>query len=203
MRPPRVRLLTTRVAAGRPTIVARVQDAGAGVDPLSLTLAYRGVLVGASEYDTATGLTLFPLPREARTLPARATQAVISASDYQEGKNINSVGDEILPNTAFKPVTITGVLRAGAHLDPPRSRTSACRRRPRWSSRRPLRVPSVPCGSSLTASRSTSTRSGTNHVYTGSWGTQLAPAGAHVLRAVAIDTAGRQIEAARRVRVCR
>src|SRR2546430_13544223 len=40
--PPVARVLTLRVAAGRPTIVARVLDAKSGVDPLSLTIAYNG-----------------------------------------------------------------------------------------------------------------------------------------------------------------
>src|SRR5207253_3685632 len=54
--PPTVRLLTARVAAGRPTIVVRTLDAGAGVDPFSLTLGYGGTLVGASAYDAAAGI---------------------------------------------------------------------------------------------------------------------------------------------------
>jgi hypothetical protein len=200
--PPRVRLLTTRVTAGRPTIVARVQDAGAGVDPLSLTLAYRGVLVGASEYDTATGLTLFPLPREARTLPAGASQAVISASDYQEGKNVNSVGDEILPNTAFKPVTIRGVPGPALTWILPAANQCVSKTAAlvvTASSTRPIRaVRFFADGKQIDVDRGAA-----DHIYTGTWGTQLAPAGAHVLRAVAVDMAGRGIAAARRVRVCR
>ena len=38
VRPPKIRLLTRRVATGRPTIVARVTDRGSGVDPLSLVI---------------------------------------------------------------------------------------------------------------------------------------------------------------------
>jgi minor extracellular serine protease Vpr len=202
VRPPRVQLLTRRVGVGRPTIVARVQDAGAGVDPFSLTLAYRGVLVGASEYDPATGLTLFPLPREARMLPAGATHAVISASDYQEGKNINSAGDEILPNTAFRAVTVTGVsgpaltwvLPAANHCV---SRTAALV--VMANSTRPIRsVRFFADGKQIDVDRG-----GADRVYTGAWGTQLVPAGPHLLRAVATDAAGREAAATRRVRVCR
>ena len=202
VRPPRVRLLTTRVTAGRPTIVARVQDGGAGVDPLSLTLAYRGVLVGASEYDTATGLTLFPLPREARTLPAGPTQAVISASDYQEGKNVNSVGDEILPNTAFKPVTIRGVPGPALNWILPAANQCVSKTAAlvvTASSTRPIRaVRFFADGKQIDVDRGSA-----DHIYTGSWGTRLVPGGTHVLRAAAIDSAGREIAAVRRVRVCR
>jgi minor extracellular serine protease Vpr len=202
VRPPTVRLLTARVAAGRPTIVARVRDAGAGVDPLSLTLAYRGVLVGASEYDPSTGLTLFPLPREARQFPVGTTQAVISAADYQEGKNINSVGDEILPNTAFEPVTIRGV--SGPSLTWVLPAVDACVAKTAAlvvtaSSTRQIRsVRFFADGKQIDVDRG-----GADRVYTGSWGTRLVPAGPHVLRAVATDTAGRVAAAARKVRVCR
>ena len=34
----------------------------------------------------------------------------VSASDFQEAKNVNTVGDEIMPNTPFTPVKITGVV---------------------------------------------------------------------------------------------
>jgi hypothetical protein len=48
LRPPTIRLLTRRVAAGRPTLAVRAQDAGAGVDPFSMLISYRGAVVGAS-----------------------------------------------------------------------------------------------------------------------------------------------------------
>jgi minor extracellular serine protease Vpr len=202
VRPPSVRLLTTRVGAGRPTIVARVQDAGAGVDPLSLTLAYRGVLVGASEYDPSTGLTLFPLPREARQLPAGVTHAVISASDYQEGKNINSVGDEIFPNTTFRDVTITGVPGPALTWVLPAANRCVAKTAAlvvTASSTRPIRsVRFFADGKQIDVDRG-----GADRVYTGSWGTRLLPAGPHVLRAVATDAAGRGAAASRSVRVCR
>ena len=52
LRPPAVKLITTRLAAGRPTIVAVVTDSQSGVDPLSLVFNYNNnVLLGASAYD--------------------------------------------------------------------------------------------------------------------------------------------------------
>jgi minor extracellular serine protease Vpr len=104
--PPRVRLLTTRVAAGRPTIVARVRDAGAGVDPLSLTLGYKKILVGAAAYDPETGLAVLPLPAAAPALVAGTTRARVRAADFQEAKNVNTSGSSIFPNTRVANVPI-------------------------------------------------------------------------------------------------
>ena len=125
---------------------------------------------------------------------------MISASDYQEAKNVNSVGDDILPNTSFKPVTITGVsgpaltwvspavnqcvvedcrLLVVSKLDASRSRGAllrrrqADRRRPRQ--RRPL------------------------HGFVGDAASRRQAT--HVLRAVAIDAGGRTLAATRHVRV--
>jgi hypothetical protein len=202
VRPPKIRLLTRRVGAGRPTIVARVQDAGAGVDALSLVLSYRGVLVGASAYDPATGFAVFPLPREARTIPAGRTQAVISASDYQEAKNINSVGDDILPNTSFRAVAITGVSGPALTWVAPAlnqcvSRTAALIVAAS-SSRRISSVRFFVDGKQIDVDRN-----GADGIYTGSWGTRLVPAGSHVLSALATDVGGRTLSATRAVRVCR
>jgi hypothetical protein len=104
--PPRVRLLTTRVAAGRPSIVVRITDAGAGVDPLSLTLGYRKALVGAAEYDRETGVAVLPLTSAAPALAPGTTRARVRASDFQETKNVNTSGSNIYPNTRFASIRI-------------------------------------------------------------------------------------------------
>jgi subtilisin family serine protease len=97
--PPSIRLLTTRVAPGRPTLVLRVRDAGAGVDPSSMTIGYHGMLVGATSYDSTSGIAVFPLPRSAPGLVAGTLQLHLVASDFQEAKNIDTVGPSIMPNT--------------------------------------------------------------------------------------------------------
>ena len=107
--PPSVRVLTTRITAGRPLIVAQAVDAQSGVDPLSLVFAYNGVLVGASAYDPTTGLVIFGLPSQAPKLNAGKRRTIIAASDYQETKNINTVGSSIMPNTQYRPSTLTVV----------------------------------------------------------------------------------------------
>ena len=104
--PPQIQVLTTRVARGRPTIAARVLDAGAGVDPLSLVIGYRRVLVGAAAYDPVSGLALFPLPAQAPRLVNARTNTTFVGSDFQETKNVNTTGSNIMPNTQFKTVKL-------------------------------------------------------------------------------------------------
>ena len=62
VKPPLAIMTTTTIAAGRPTIVARTLDLQAGVDPLSLVIAYGRVLIGAAAYDPVSGFAIFPLP---------------------------------------------------------------------------------------------------------------------------------------------
>jgi hypothetical protein len=202
MTPPKLRLLTRRVAAGRPTIVAKATDAGAGVDPLSLVIAYRGVLVGAVLYDPQSGVAIFPLPSQAARFPPGRTRATLSAADFQETKNVNSVGDNVLPNTAFRRVTITGVQGPAVTWVTPTA--GAC-------------VP-VTAGLLVVASstkrvpavrffadgkRIAVDRKGAADVFTARWKTRGARKGEHELRAVARDTAGRTATSVRHVRVCR
>jgi minor extracellular serine protease Vpr len=202
VRPPKIRLLTKRVGAGRPTIVARVQDAGAGVDPLSLVISYLGVNVGASLYDPTSGVAVFPLPNEARSIPTGLTHAILSASDYQEAKNINSVGDDILPNTSFRAVAITGVPGPALTWVAPSQNQCVSRTAELIvvaSSTKPIRSVRFFVG----PKQIDLDRTGADGVYTGSWGTRLVPAGRHLLRALATDAAGRSLSATREVRVCR
>ncbi len=97
--PPTVKLLTTRVSAGRPTIVLQTFDSQSGVDPLSVTIGYRGVLVGATSYDPLTGIAVIPLPSTAPLLEPGTARLRMVSSDFQEAKNIDTVGPSIMPNT--------------------------------------------------------------------------------------------------------
>jgi minor extracellular serine protease Vpr len=202
VRPPRIRLLTNRVAKGRPTIVARVTDAGAGVDPLSLVISYRGVLVGAALYDPTSGLAIFPLPRQAAKLPGGRTRAVLSGSDFQEAKNVNGVGDNILPNTAFRPVSITGVAGPAVTWVSPAENQCVSKTVALVvvaSSTRPVRSVRF----SVDGKQIGIDRRGAADVYTGTWQTRFAPRGRHVLTAVATDSSGATFSATRNLRVCR
>ncbi len=111
--PPTVRLLTGRVSTGRPTLAIRTTDSQSGVDPYSLTIGYQGMTVGASDYDPLTGVATFELPRSAPALSAGTLQLRISSSDYQEAKNVNTVGSKIKPNTRTAAVRVR-VVRAPA-----------------------------------------------------------------------------------------
>jgi subtilisin family serine protease len=200
--PPKIRLLTRRVTAGHPTIVARVTDKGAGVDPLSLVIGYRGVLVGAVVYDPLSGIALFPLPSAAAKIPKGRTRVVVSASDFQESKNVDSVGDEIMPNTSFRRVRITGV--SGPALTWVAPAENQCVGKTAGlivvatSSKRLRSVRFFADGKQVAVDRK-----GTADLYNGSWKRGSASKGKHLLRAVALDASGRTLAATRHVRVCR
>jgi hypothetical protein len=202
VKPPKIRLLTRRVAQGRPTIVARVTDAGAGVDPFSLVIAYRNVLVAAALYDPSSGVAIFPLPRQAAQIPSGRTRAILTAADFQETKNVNGVGSNILPNTAFRSVAITGVSGPAVSWVTPQQNQCVEKE-----------VALVVVASSTKRVRSVRflvdgkqigiDRSGVSDVFTGTWQARFALRGAHVLTAVARDAAGRTFSAKRTLRVCR
>ena len=59
------------------------------------------MLIGASLYDPASGLVVFGLPPQVPALDPGTTPSIVVASDYQESKNINTVGDALMPNTTF------------------------------------------------------------------------------------------------------
>jgi hypothetical protein len=99
VRPPSLRVLTTRVSAGRPTIAVQTRDLQSGVDPYSLVIGYHHVLVAPAAYDPISGLAIFPLPRQAPALRSGRLRMLFLSSDYQEAKNINTTGSNILPNT--------------------------------------------------------------------------------------------------------
>jgi hypothetical protein len=201
VRPPKIRLVTKRVAQGRPTIVARVTDAGAGVDPLSLVIAYRGVLVGAALYDPDSGTAVFPIPKAAARFRAGRTRAVLSAADFQEAKNVNVVGNNILPNTAFRSVSITGVSGPAVSWVSPRE--NACVEKTVAlvavaSSTRPVRsVRFLVDGKQVAIDRT-----GASDVFTGTWQAAFALRGPHTLSALATDASGRTFSATRTIRVC-
>ena len=97
--PPTIKLLTTRVSAGHPTIVVQTRDTQSGVDPLSVTIGYKGTLVGATAYNPDTGIAVLPLPASVNGLAAGTKSIRISSSDFQEAKNIDTAGTSIMPNT--------------------------------------------------------------------------------------------------------
>jgi minor extracellular serine protease Vpr len=200
--PPSVRLLTTRVSAGRPLIVARATDAGAGVDPLSLVFNYNGVLIGASGYDPLSGIVLFGLPSQAPKLKAGKTRAILVASDYQEAKNIDTVGPELLPNTAFKRSTVKVVNGPTVTwIEPP---ANACALKhddlTAVAGSTTKLVKAVFSDGSHTIATATK---GPGGVYQVAWSTAGLPKGKHHLTVTVTDRSGRHASAGRTVRVCK
>ena len=201
--PPLVRFLTVRVSTGRPTIAVQLLDGGAGVNPYSLLISYGGVTIGASAYDPVTGVALFGLPKEAPALEAGTRRLTVSASDFQEAKNVNTSGEVLLPNTTvaarrlqvvagpavtwLEPLAGGGCAGASARLEVAASA--------------PGRIVSVQF---LDGARPLArARGGTAGLYRATWRPADATAGRHELRAVVTDASGRTAEARQVVRVCR
>jgi minor extracellular serine protease Vpr len=199
---PLVRLLTTRVTAGRPTIAIQTVDRGAGVDPFSLTLNYGRVLVGAAAYDPISGVALFPLPPAAPRLRAGRVRATFQSADYQEAKNADVFGDDLMPNTRVRPTRLR-VVRGPTltWLTPVGGRE--CVR-----GRVPLLVVAGPAGTAKTARffdgrrRIRVVRRNVAGLYATTWRAGRAKRGKHTLRAV-VRIGGKRVEATRVVRVCR
>jgi hypothetical protein len=195
--PPKVKLLTTRVSTGRPTLAARVVDAGSGVDPLSLVIGYKRVLVGAAVYDPTSGLALFPLPAAAPKLTGR-TAATVEASDFQETKNVNTSGSEIMPNTAFKSVRIAAAARPAVTWLAPDPSAGCVKGTVGLIvvASAPRKLASVRFYDGKR--RIATVRTGPAGLFVAPWKAGKARRGAHTLRAVA-----RGASASERVRVCR
>jgi minor extracellular serine protease Vpr len=202
VRPPRVRLLTTRVAAGRSLVAAQVTDRGAGVDPISLVIAYRQALVGAAAYDPGSGLALFPIPQAAPALRPGRTRAIFLASDFQEAKNVDQAGANVLPNTRFQPARVRVVRGPALTWLSPTPRTCAARRQGLLvAASATSRIRSVRF---YDGKRGVATvRRGVAGLYSATWRTNRTKKGRHALRAVVLDARGRTLSVRRVLRVCR
>ncbi len=199
---PSVRLLTTRVSAGRPLIVAQAVDLQSGVDPLSLVVNYNKALVGASAYDPATGLVLFGIPSAAPKLKAGTTKAIVSASDYQEAKNINTVGNDVYPNTTFLQTKLTVVNGPTVTWVEPPAHVCALK------SDRLV----VVAGSTKKIKNVTFTlegrrigidKTGPGGVYSVGWSTKGLKKGSRQLLATVTDASGRHAAASRELKICK
>ena len=202
VKPPSLRFLTPRVSAGRPALAAIVRDKGAGVDPLSLVVGYRQALVLAALYDPSTGLVIWLLDG-APKIPRGKTPLTVIASDYQEAKNVDQAGGNILPNTSFRRLRLRAVNGTTVTWLVPNARACVDG----------TATPLVVSGGSPRGVRSVifyaghkriSKDSGNRFgVYGASWKVKKASRGRHVLRAVLTDRRGRRAQAERVVRVCR
>jgi hypothetical protein len=96
--PPSIRLLDRTTVAGRPIRLA-VHDSGSGVDPFSLHARLDGKLV---PFTYSHGV----LSIRTRALQPGREIVTVTASDYQETKNMEDVGP-VLPNTRVLHTTVT------------------------------------------------------------------------------------------------
>ncbi len=96
--PPSIRLLDHTAAIGRPIRVA-VRDSGSGVDPRSLHAKVGGKPVRLTYRDGVLRL-------RTKGLHAGKQSVTVTASDYQETKNMEDVGP-VLPNTRVLHATVT------------------------------------------------------------------------------------------------
>ncbi len=192
--PPFVRMLTTRVSAGRPLLVGQAVDFGAGVDPLSLVINYGHVLLGASGYDPVTGLVAFGIPQAAPGLSPGTTKAFFLASDYQEAKNINTVGSDLYPNTTFHQAKLTVVAGPTVTWIEPPAHVCAL----------PKDELVVTAALFKDGRRTVAVDSASSTgVFAATWRTGSLKKGSHHLTATVVDSSGHTATAGRRLRVCR
>jgi minor extracellular serine protease Vpr len=202
LKPPVAKILTTRVGAGHPTIVARVSDAKSGVDPLSLVIGYRNALIGAALYDPFSGLAVFPLPSNAPRVPAGRTRLQLEASDFQEAKNLETISNNLMPNTTFKSVRLHAVKGpAVTWLAPGRGACVAKNASLAVVASSNTAVRSVRF--SVNGRRVAVSRRGTADLFTATWHAANAKHGRHAIVALATDASGKRFAATRSVRVCR
>jgi len=189
--PPTLQLLTTRVTAGRPTLVFRTTDAQSGVDPRSLTLAVGGGLVAVGTYRRATGLAIFPLPNGVSPLRPGTTRVRMMSSDFQESKNVDTQGSKIMPNTRTAGASMQVV--SGVAVD---WLLTQCRRL-EAAAGSPARVRSVRFD--VDGRRVATVQHGVGGIWSAS--VRLTH-GRHVLVATAVDAKGRTATARRIVGTC-
>jgi subtilisin family serine protease len=95
--PPTVKLLTSSVRIGQP-IRFSLLDRGSGVDPSSITLSRDGTQVPFSYAHGIVSLNTATLAQGTHTV-------TLTASDYEEAKNMEDVGP-VLPNTRVFHATV-------------------------------------------------------------------------------------------------
>jgi minor extracellular serine protease Vpr len=201
LRPPKVTLLTTRVAAGRPTLAFRATDSQSGVDPYSALVGYANQLIGAAAYEPKSQTILVPLPSSASKLDAGTTNLLMLAADNQESKNVNTIGPNALPNTAIKTTKLKVVDGPAITWISPTAGACAAKKEPLLVlASDTARISSV---TFLDGARKVATvKRGTLDLFAADWKTAGLEHGRHVLHAVVTDRSGRKATAARTVRVC-
>ena len=147
---------------------------------------------------------LFRSPSNAPKITAakKKKSVVVSASDNQEAKNVNTIGANVLPNTNFRGAKIAVVKKPTVTWLVPRK--NACLR----ATTRLV----VVAGSTKTLKnvvfRADKKKLGSKKadaagIAFADWKAKQAKKGKHVLRATVRDASGRTVTASRNVRVCK
>jgi hypothetical protein len=126
----------------------------------------------------------------------------LEASDFQETKNLETIGTNLLPNTTFKSARLRAVQGPAVTWLTPVRGACVAKNAPlavMASSNRAVRSVRF----AVNGQRVAVDRRGTAGLFTATWHAAKAKHGRHVLDAVATDAAGKRVAAARPVRVCR
>ena len=206
VKPPTVRFFTKTISTGRPTIVAKISDAKSGVDPHSLQLfvgpASSRFSVSAALFDPVTGIAAFELPRTAPALQPGSQFMTLVASDYQEAKNINTEGNNPLPNTRFAGIRAEAVTGPTVTwVTPEKGRCLAARQRLLVVANDSAQISSV--GFFDGQRQIGRVQKNVAGLYETTWRTSGRRKGPHVLTAVASDVRGREAESSQTVRICK
>ena len=126
----------------------------------------------------------------------------LEASDYQEAKNIDTVGNDILPNTSYLSTKITVVNGPTVSwIEPPAGVCAFKHDQLTVVADSTTAVKQVVF--SADGKRVGVDKSGPGGVYSHSWNTTTLKQGKHTLTATATDASGRQAHAGRAILVCR
>ena len=204
VKPPTVRVLTTKLSTGRPTIVAKVTDAKSGVDPMSLQLFFGPTghqeSVRATLFDPDTGIAAFSIPREATALFEGPQFMTVVASDFQESKNISESANP-LPNTRIQGLRAQAVKGPTVSwVTPEKARCVSARQRLLVVANDSVQISSV--GFFDGQRQIGRVQKNVAGMYQMTWRTSRRK-GPHVLTAVASDVRGREAQATQPIRVCK
>jgi minor extracellular serine protease Vpr len=204
VKPPTVKVLTTKLSSGRPTIVAKVTDAKSGVDPMSLQLYFGPTghqeSVRATLFDPNTGIAAFSIPREATALFEGPQFMTVVAADFQESKNIGESANP-LPNTRVQGLRAQAVKGPTVSwVTPEKGRCVSARQRLLVVANDNVQISSV--GFFDGQRQIGRVQKNVAGMYQMTWRTSKRK-GPHVLTAVASDVRGREGQATQTIRVCK
>jgi hypothetical protein len=153
-------------------------------------------------FDPATGIAVFSIPRSALPLDPGTQFMQLVASDYQEGKNINTESDSPLPNTRFAGLRAEAVPRPTiTWVTPEKGKCLAARQKLLVVANDNVQISSV--GFFDGQRQVARVQKNVAGLYETTWRTTGKRKGPHVLTAIASDVRGREAEAAQPVRICK